>query len=103
MKQIQQGDVLLKGIKELPEGVKLVKRVKGILTVMHGESGHNHTIAEKGARLLELDGNLYLEVLEPVAITHEEHKALPIPEGIYTIGRVKEYDYFQQSERFVVD
>jgi hypothetical protein len=102
--QIQHGDVLIWRITKMPEGCKAVPRHNGLLVVAKGEAtGHHHVIAEKGAVLYELRGELYLEVTEPVTITHEEHKPLSIPEGIYQIGRVKEYDYFRQMQRKVID
>lgn len=104
MKQYQHGDVLIREAGELPKGVREVAREGGRIIVVRGEAtGHNHAIAEKGAKLYELKGELYLEVTEPVTITHEEHKPLEIPEGVYEIGRVKEYDYFQEMERQVID
>jgi hypothetical protein len=38
-----------------------------------------------------------------VALTHEEHKPLTVPTGVYKVGRVREYDYFAEMERRVVD
>ena len=102
--QIQHGDVLLQKVRILPDGAKVVARRNGVVIVAEGEAtGHCHTITERGAALLELKGELSLEVTEPVTITHEEHKPLPIPEGIYKIGTVKEYDYLQDMERKVID
>ena len=104
-KQIQHGDVLLWEVNELPSGVKIIKRKNGLLIVAEGEAtGHHHAIAERGCRLYELKGDLYLEVTqEDVTITHDEHKPLPIPRGIYQIGQVKEYDHLLDMERRVVD
>jgi hypothetical protein len=100
--QIQHGDVILQPIPKLPEGAQ--PQHAHPLIVARGEAtGHNHVITEKGATIWELKGDLYLEVTEPVTITHDEHKPLSIPEGIYQIGRVREYDYFQEMERRVVD
>ena len=104
---LQHGDVLIKKVTALPTGAKPVQ-AEGRLIVMRGEqTGHNHVIVSDKAKLYELtkDGvtERYLEVLEPVTITHEEHKALPIPEGIYQIGRVQEYDYFREMARQVKD
>ena len=88
----------------IPKGTKKVKKVKGKTILAYGEAtGHHHSIAEKGATLWQLKGDLYLEVTEPVTISHDEHKPLPIPEGVYKIGRVKEYDYVQEMERKVID
>jgi hypothetical protein len=104
MKQIQHGDVLIKEIGELPTGVKPVGRRNGALVIAEGEAtGHHHVITAEKAFLYELKGDLFLECTESVTITHEEHKALPIPAGIYQIGRVREYDYFSEMERRVVD
>lgn len=104
MEQIQHGDVLLKKIARLPKGGAEVPREAGRIIVARGEAtGHNHAIADKGATLWEFKGELYLEVTEPVTIVHDEHKPLPIPPGIYQVGAVKEYDYFAEMERRVVD
>ncbi len=104
MNQIQHGDVLLKKVEKLPKGVKEIAREGNALVIAKGEStGHHHMITDSPAKLWELKGELYLEVTELVTIMHEEHKALPIPPGIYEIGRVKEYDYFAEMEKRVVD
>lgn len=104
MRQLQHGDVLLQGVKKLPKGLSRVDRKNGQLVVAEGEAtGHSHVISAEPAVLWELKGDLYLEVSEPVTITHEEHQPMDIPTGIYQIGRVKEYDYFEEMERRVVD
>lgn len=105
---IQHGDVLLKSVSKLPMGIKRLPRTNGQLVVMKGETtGHAHIITETGASLMELERNgvkeLYLEVTTPVTITHDEHKPLPIPPGIYQVGQVKEYDFIQEMERLVID
>ena len=104
IKQLQHGDVLLKRIDQLPLGIKPVQRQNGSLVIMDGEAtGHKHTITENSAKLWEIKGEMYLEVTGPVTIEHQEHKPLAVPSGIYRIGQVKEYDYFQQMERKVQD
>ncbi len=102
--QIQHGDVLLTKVNQLPKGYNPIPRHNNLIIVAKGEAtGHNHIIADKTATLMELKGDLYLEVTEPVTITHDEHKSLPIPEGIYHVGTVKEYDYFKDMVRVVSD
>jgi hypothetical protein len=102
--QLQHGDVLLRRIGKLPWGIKPVQRQNGRLVVMDGEAtGHKHAITENGAKLWELKGEMYLEIIAPVTIQHDEHKPLPIPPGIYQIGQVKEYDYIQYIERPILD
>ena len=105
MTGLQHGDVLIKRIDKLPENIKPVERNNGRFIVAEGEAtGHHHAIVDKGCQLYELNNELYLDVTsDTVTITHEEHKAIPIPTGIYKIGIVREYDYFQEMERKVVD
>mgnify|MGYP001617549629 CR=1 FL=1 len=106
MLQIQHGDVLIQQIKSMPDGLKRIRSEHGLLIIARGETtGHHHAIAvkEKEAILYELKGELYLEVAMPVKITHEEHKPLDIPTGIYKIGRVQEHDYLLDMERQVRD
>jgi hypothetical protein len=81
----RQGDVLIvatdkaiKGGKELLEGKDIV--------FMHGEvTGHAHRIVAPGgkARLLDVQAERYLRVLEEVTITHEEHGPILLREGQY--------------------
>lgn len=101
--QQQQGDVLLKRISALPEGAQDIKRKNGRIEVMHGEQGHVHAIEDSEAMFYEKDGKFYLEATKPVKLIHEEHHAQVIEPGIWEIGQVKEYDYFQEMERTVRD
>ena len=107
LKQIQQGDVLLQEVESMP-GDAIKSQAGGRIVLAVGEkTGHSHSIISEKANLWTIkdaDETLnYLEVLEPVTLVHDEHKALPIPKGIYKIGLVKEYDYFSQMERRVID
>lgn len=104
MKQIQQGDVLIREIIRIPTGAIPVPKRNGRLILAGGEiTGHHHAIVGEGAKLFELKGELYMEATLPVTVTHEEHKTLPIPPGKYHIGRVQEYDYYRELERRVID
>jgi hypothetical protein len=96
--QIQQGDILIRKIKKLPKGAKLLNTN----VVAEGEAtGHAHTIER--ASILELDGLMYVDVTDTATITHQEHLPLTIPKGVWQIGRVQEYDYIAEQARIVVD
>lgn len=101
--QNQQGDVLLKRVNQVPDGAKKVARQNGRIVVMHGEQGHTHAIDDVDAMFYEKDGKFYLEATKPVKLTHEEHHTQVVEPGIWEIGQVKEYDYFQEMERTVRD
>jgi hypothetical protein len=107
LRQVQQGDVLLQQVEGLPRGA-IRDPQRGRLVLARGEAtGHTHAVQSGKAALWSLtrDGvaELYLEVLEPVVIVHDEHKPLAVPAGIYRVGRVKEYDHLAGMERRVVD
>lgn len=101
--QNQQGDVLLRRVVAVPEGAKEVQRKNGRIEVMHGEQGHTHAIEDVDAMFYEKDGKFYLKVTAPVALVHEEHHTQVIEPGIWEIGQVREYDYFQEMARTVRD
>ena len=107
MKFIQQGDVLLKKIDSLPEGSKIKNASDKGYVLAEGEStGHAHRITEIASdicRLYEKDGVLYVKALNSVNLTHEEHKQVTIPEGIWEVGIVREYDHFLEEARNVKD
>jgi hypothetical protein len=109
-KTYQQGDLLLRKLQALPPGdIKVVSKKR--LVLAHGESGHSHVVEDDDAELLLLGERMLMRIGRAVTILHEEHNAplslLPEPErlapGIWEVGRVKEYDYFSQMERQVMD
>jgi len=95
----QQGDVLLFKVEKL-EGKKLDH-----LVLAEGEvTGHCHKISKGLAELFESGSTKYLEVKSDYAeLTHEEHKTITIPKGIYKVGIVKEFDHFLEESRNVQD
>lgn len=107
LKQIQQGDVLLQEAESIPDDAAKSQAGGRIVLAVGEKTGHTHAIVSEKANLWTIkedDATVnYLEVLEPVTLVHDEHKALPIPKGIYRIGHVKEFDYFSLMERRVVD
>jgi hypothetical protein len=92
--QYRQGDVLLVRMQNrtLPEAT-LVPRDQGRIILALGEAtGHAHAIAAADAELLEVaDGERYLRVDGPAALTHEEHGAIELEPGLYRVIRQREY------------
>lgn len=102
----QQGDVVGQLVDTVPTGVKLHVKRDGVLA--HGETtGHAHRLAEASGGLLyeAEDGTLYVKVgPKGATITHEEHGPVTLPpESVYQVGRVAEYDHFQEEARQVRD
>jgi hypothetical protein len=97
MQPIRQGDVILLPVQQ-SEGQKLSH-----LTLAEGEvTGHKHRISEGEAELFEKHGTVYLRVLSDVAtLTHEEHRAISIPQGSWMVRIQREYE--PQGWRYVAD
>ncbi|MBD2453512.1 hypothetical protein H6G80_05415 [Nostoc sp. FACHB-87] len=97
MKAIRQGDVILLPVEQVDGQKKLD------LILAEGEvTGHKHKISEGEAELYEKDGTLYLRVLSDIALlTHEEHQAIPIPQGNWLVKIQREYE--PEGWRYVAD
>ena len=98
-----QGDLLIRRIEKLPDGLEQVKAEKGVFIVAHSETGHNHVIADRqNVRLYTTDDPMisYLEVIEATdaaecLLEHlrsfDTHETIRINSGIYEIRRQREY------------
>jgi hypothetical protein len=86
----RHGDVLISKIEKIPQ--KAEKLDSNIL--VRGEiTGHSHQIQDPStAQLYQHDGNIFLEVLAPIAtIVHEEHNPIELSEGKYQVWTQREY------------
>lgn len=96
---IRQGDVLLVPVHRIPEGAKLEKKRK---TVAYGEvTGHHHDLVGTEVEIYALEDQLFAKVGQDVQITHQEHSALAVDEGLYEI-RIQQ-EYTPQEVRRVLD
>lgn len=104
MNQLQQGDVILKRVKEIPSDAKEVKRKNKSIVLAEGEAtGHAHRIMDVEAMFFEKDGKFYLKNDKPVTLAHEEHKSFVIEPGIWEVGQVREKDWISGMIRKVMD
>src|SRR5262249_48855533 len=85
----RQGDVLIQAVAALPEGG--VRRRE--LVLAYGEvTGHSHRVETPDcAELWWMRDNLYLRVLAPTRIVHEEHQPIPLEPGVYRVWQQREY------------
>lgn len=101
--QCAQGDLLIRRIEKLPNGVRPMASEKGVFVVAHSETGHNHVIAERPNVKAYTTGDpmvSYLEVIEATDTMetllehlrgHDTHETISIPTGVYEIRRQREY------------
>jgi len=97
----QQGDVLLKNVEVDLSSAETLKH----LVLAEGEvTGHCHRITQGQAKLMMLKNIMYLKVISDYAkLFHDEHGEIDVPNGIYEVGRVKEYDHFEEEASQVRD
>src|ERR1051326_2774213 len=85
----RQGDVLIADIPELPEGGE---RRQSPVLVTGEATGHAHQVEMlDSAEIWEINGQLYLKVLDATRILHEEHLPITIPPGTYRVWQQREY------------
>ena len=101
MNTFQQGDTLWRKIPALPKHMK--KRPTTV--VAEGEAtGHKHEVIGDGVEVYEDErGTLYVSAPNGGRVQHEEHHAIELPPGNYTVGIVQEYDHFAEEARRVAD
>lgn len=102
---IQQGDVLIKAVSEIPKtATKINPKERGYVLAEGEFTGHAHTIADtQSVEMFKTDEQVYLSVLKEITVTHEEHKPVTVEPGVYTIGIVQEYDHFAEEAKNVQD
>ena len=111
MKQVksklyQQGDVLLFKEVKIPEDAKPMKSDNRGIVLAEGEvTGHYHAITELDVceSFKDSGGNIWLDVLAPIKIKHQEHKQIKLPKGKYRVGIVREVDPFAEEIHKVKD
>lgn len=101
----QQGDVIVRAVKEIPSNAVEVKaRDRGYVLAEGETSGHYHVLdAIPTTRMFSDGGTMFLSLLAPQKIRHEEHKEIELPAGNYKVGIVKEVDPFSEEVRSVRD
>ena len=94
-----QGDLLIRRINQLPEGLNPVNPVNGKHIVAHSETGHNHVIVADRAEVLTKDKDdgmvMFLVVDNEADLIHERsfdtHETIRIDAGVYEVRRQREY------------
>lgn len=102
----QQGDVLLRKLNEFPAGERKLtpKNPQGEIVLAEGETtGHYHSIRDHESQMFDCGGTLVLELKNECTVVHQEHGPITLSPGLWEIGIVNEYDYFEKMKRKVVD
>src|SRR3990167_6013924 len=104
-----QGDIGLKFItKEEFESIKgEIQKHNGEFVLALGETtGHAHRLKVKEPEQMvvikDALGNLYIQLLEPGTLTHEEHGTHVIKPSYRKLEHEREHDYFSLETRNVI-
>lgn len=109
-----QGEVNLRRIDVLPDGLTLVAPEKGLLIVGHSESGHHHgfravagvTVMERTTDVPQGMKILYAILENPTALIQDAaspHEPMMLDAGSYEIRISREFDPFAEQARRVAD
>jgi hypothetical protein len=91
---IRQGDVLMIAVDAIPnDAVEQPRDESDRVVLAYGEAtGHGHALHEPGVAMLRAaNQEVFLRVLEPSTLVHEEHDRIAIPPGLYRVVRQREW------------
>lgn len=93
MKIYRQGDVLLISTNGQIVPEKILPPDNGRIILAYGEvTGHSHAIDDTDRVVkFEASGKTFLQVIEEVGLSHEEHSEIKLPKGIYQVLIQSEY------------
>ncbi|HEY4027212.1 MAG TPA: hypothetical protein VGO86_12345 [Candidatus Dormibacteraeota bacterium] len=87
----RQGDVLLVPQGQLPDG-KAIEPDGGRLVLARGEAtGHHHSVAVEDGELIDTAEGVFLRIMTPTPLEHQEHGAITLQPGVYRVLRQREY------------
>ncbi|MEM3844090.1 hypothetical protein [Metallosphaera sp.] len=89
-KVYRQGDILLKEVENPSEVVGKIGEINKVSDklIMGGETGKKHILE---VPVYRVDGAMVVVLEKTEKMIHEEHRAMEIPQGVYTVGRVRDY------------
>lgn len=102
----RHGDLGLTQLLKAPRFIKKVFSGDKYVLAEGEATGHKHLLTADPKTKLKIyedaEGRKYIST-EGATLTHEEHKPLTIGKGLYVIKHEKEYDYFEEEQRKVID
>lgn len=113
----QQGDVLLEKIdSKIEKKLTLVSESPQVVLAEGEVTGHHHVAypkidpalfqgknAPKIRFLKDAEGNTFISTDNPITVVHEEHGVIEVPAGLFSLRKVNEFDYIEESVKKVQD
>lgn len=112
-KMLRHGELLFVPLAELPTNLEQVYQGKQYI-VGHSETGHHHFAVGTLPDAITVykpvgadSQDLYLRISSPSKVehkkTHDRHKDIDLPEGVYLVRGKTEYDPFRKIIQAVQD
>lgn len=106
----RHGEVILRPVKEIPQGAKLIEKAEKIV-IGHSETGHHHVLTlERGTGLVEMyehEGRTYLRFGANADLIHqkeaEKHETQTFLPGMYERIIRHSYSYSEKIMKRVMD
>ncbi|MDH5463731.1 MAG: hypothetical protein OEW49_05425 [Nitrosopumilus sp.] len=96
----RHGDLLIRKTQEIPSNLKPANTA----TIAEGEkTGHRHQLQGNVTVYKQELDTLYFEVKTSAELVHQEHKTIPIPEGMYMVQQEREFNPFENIRRVILD
>ena len=87
--QYRHGDVMLEQVPSLPSSAT---PTQGAILARGELTGHSHRIENaQAAQLFIHNGQTFVQIKQPTAIIHEEHRAIPLEAATYRYWMQREY------------
>lgn len=106
MKFAHQGDIPFFPFVGQIKGT-LTKHTGSVVLALGEKTGHKHVITVANPNDMEawkqLEGGWIISLKTKAQVTHNQHGAIIIAPGLYRVGQEREYDYFQEVQRKVID
>jgi hypothetical protein len=99
---IRHGEILLLPVDAAPNGT--VNRVSECI-VGHSETGHHHVLESDSvfAQIVAANGDLFVDLTAATPLrhrkTHQQHRELTVPAGVWKVIRKTEFDVRAMRER----
>lgn len=113
LKSAAQGEVNIRKIDSMPDGLSPVKAENGAFVIGHSESGNTHVIGTDGVMVMERTKDvpagmrmLYALIEKPTELRQNAatpHETIKLDPGIYSFRISREYDPFTEQARMVAD
>lgn len=100
----QHGDLILVKVDSIPTSAKKVENLKKGYVLERGEGVHTHILEDvEGVEVFEDKEDIYVRVLNPARINHEEHGIQTIQPGIHKKRVERVFDYESMEARKAID